>query len=175
MRIVVETTSALLAIKPWKSRANIALPCILTSCTDQSRITTRLRCYIYTANSPARRGVTLIRGKTNDRGPLRPPTEDETFLIIFRLMKPRAARGDPCTRVCVHEERERERERGSVYTYISSHDSLRLLHAVGSCWLSWRQFLPRPRAAPSLWQISTAHSLRVILRPEIIVSYSRYV
>lgn len=55
--------------------------------------------------------VTLIRGKTNDRGPPRPPTEAETFLIISGLMKPRAVRMILVhASACTTKERERERE-----------------------------------------------------------------
>jgi len=54
--------------------------------------------------------VTLIRGKTNDRGPPRPPTEAETFLIISGLMKPRAARIILVhASACIVKEKERER------------------------------------------------------------------
>lgn len=55
--------------------------------------------------------VTLIRGKTNDRGPPpRPPTEAETFLIISELMKPRAVRMILVLRALQKRERARERE-----------------------------------------------------------------
>lgn len=95
-------------------RANIVLSCVFISCTNQRKdngAITALHHGQFTR-------VTLIRGKTNDRGP---PTEDGTFLIIYGLMKPRAARiilvhASTCiTKGKATQQRKREGQ------YVSSH------------------------------------------------------
>lgn len=139
-----------------------ALSCVFISCTNQRRVVARLRRYV-TANSPR---VTLIRGKTNDRGPPRPPTEAETFLIISGLMKPRAAEDDPCTRVCVRHKRGSKRE--NVCCTIA-FGCLPELSEVADRPDASFSIPPRPAAPVDLANFHG--SLRVILCPGIIVSY----
>lgn len=147
--LVLKTT---FVIKSWILHVSRALVRPYFVYTDSDRITGRLWRYNYGQFTSARI-VTLIRGETEGCCVFR---RDETFLIISRLMKPRAIKFDLCTRSCIKKERGRDRQT----PYISPLNSPWLLHVAGSCWLSWRQFLP-----PSFWQISTAvYVLSYVLR-----------
>lgn len=142
-------------------RANIALSCVFIARTNRTEEDNGAITALHHGQFTR---VTLIRGKTNDRGPPRPPTEAETFLIISRLMKPRAVR-----MILVHASAyKRVRERESVYVCVRGERERResmCRRAIAFGCFELRRVTDRPDASFStppagtlrrFWQISTA-------------------